>query len=586
MEPSKTTDTQLLDTIGDLVSLWNNYNTDEKKHVRDKIQHYITNHLPAHIKAYEETYQQREERKKSLETMSDEFIETFLHKNKFYYNHSIDMFFYYNDIKYAVINEDDIQHKILSEITAISNKTDLMPWKYKIKNQIIKKIKERELFKSIPESKTIQNVLAHLHPALFSTRDEAKYFLTVIGDVILKKNTWVYFITPKAKTFIKELGNECYALCGCSNFANTFKFKYYEHVYDECRLIDFNDAVSSVSLSASSASSSTKSVSPTLSSLQDVPSASSATTTTNNNIKDNIVDLICIACHYSQRFGCADDFLKRYCKTVSVKSHALFLKSNTEDQLLTKFINHTTEPCSNCVISWKNMMYLWKIYTEELRIPNVFFMNALKTKLAKFIEYSEGEDVFLNRTSKFLPLVSKFLTFWNDKIVINENDPVEELEIDELSTLFNQYIAGSSSPSLGAMVTSSSNFTSTSTSTYTSTFSNPAFEITDQILLELIRHFFPDVSIEDDKNILNVSCKMWAKKEDILTNLERYKDACITQKLITAQPLYNAYEFYCSQMYMNRKLAVSKRYFERFFTEYYGNYLDKEGLICVDWWDT
>lgn len=211
-------------------------------------------------------------------------------------------------------------------------------------------------------------------------------------------------------------------------------------------------------------------------------------------------------------------------------------------------------------------MYLWKIYIEELRIPNVFFMNALKSKLAKFIDYSEGEDAFLNRTSKFLPLVSKFLSFWNDKIVINEHDPVEELEIDELSTLFNQYIAGSSSPSLGT--------------------SNTAFEITDQILLELVRHFFPDVSIEDDKNILNVSCKMWAKKEDILINLERYKDACITQKLITAQPLYNAYEFYCSQMYMNRKLAVSKRYFERFFTEYYGNYLDKEGLICVDWWDT
>ena len=41
---------------------------------------------------------------------------------------------------------------------------------------------------------------------------------------------------------------------------------------------------------------------------------------------------------------------------------------------------------------------------------------------------------FLNITSKHLPLVGKFISFWNENIRCNHTEI--ELEIDELSTLF------------------------------------------------------------------------------------------------------------------------------------------------------
>ena len=43
-------------------------------------------------------------------------------------------------------------------------------------------------------------------PSLFSSKTEAKYFLTILGDNILKKDTGiVHFITIKSKYFLKSL---------------------------------------------------------------------------------------------------------------------------------------------------------------------------------------------------------------------------------------------------------------------------------------------------------------------------------------------------------------------------------------------
>ena len=53
---------------------------------------------------------------------------------------------------------------------------------------MIKKIKCQNLFSIIPNSDTIQNCLNLLIPNIFSNKQEAKYFLTIIGDCILKKN--------------------------------------------------------------------------------------------------------------------------------------------------------------------------------------------------------------------------------------------------------------------------------------------------------------------------------------------------------------------------------------------------------------
>ena len=166
--------------------------------------------LPTALSNYEVTLQERSERKNALSTTADEFIEQFLSddSNKYYYNSAIDLFFAYNrnTMKYELIEEDEI---VQVTLLALNEYEDLKPWKYRIKNQIIKRIKEeKELLNSMPESHTIQKVLALFIPSVFKSRDAVKHFLIILGDIFYKKNVNLYFITSKAKRFIKELSSE------------------------------------------------------------------------------------------------------------------------------------------------------------------------------------------------------------------------------------------------------------------------------------------------------------------------------------------------------------------------------------------
>lgn len=567
-------DPRLEDIIENIKGIWNTHESVRNDHILDKLYNHIKHQLPTIIKTYHDAHQMREERKKSLETMSDEYTETFLNKNKYYYNHAIELFFQYDNIKYSIINEDDIHHKILSDIT--QNYEQLIAWKYKIKNIIVKRIKERDLLKSIPESKTIQNVINVLIHVIFQSRDHAKYFLTIIGDIILKKNTNIYLINPKAKSFIKSISQEGCALFGVSNIMTTFKLKYYDHAYDDCRLIDFLDSVSTFDTSII------------------------------QRFKEVVIDFFCVAAHYSQRFLSADDFLRRHCKVPSLKSHALFLKNNTEMHIIETFLNYATEPTpssNNCFISWKNMLYLWKVYIDEHRLPNVFFNNALKMALITYCEKHGGNaiiddagagagagspvlspvtmspttphselkgikysgqhnDVFLNITSKYLPIVNKFISFWSELLFVSDEEI--ELEIDELSTIFNNYLCFPNQQTL--------------------TQGTQGQQCSDHAILGLVRHYYPDISIEDDKYLINVGCKLWDKKNHLLGYLDKYRITTDSSQQKTPLPLYNAYEEYCSEMYTNSANAVSKRYFEKFFNQNYPAYVNKDGFISVDWW--
>jgi len=477
--------------------------------------------LPATMDAANQARDDKEQRKKMLLTASDEFIEQFLNESpQYYYNPNVELFFVYDadaECNYSVINEDDILHPIL---TKISCNRELMPWKYKIKNQVLRRIKDRDLLSSIPESQTIQRTLNMLCPTLFRTRDCAKYFLTVLGDVLLKKTVCtsdvlmepIYIATPKARQFIKGLSQECVTLFGTS-LLSAFKFKFYEYAFSECRLLDMND----VAMDAFSPP-----------------------------FKHRLIDIFCVAAHYSQRYDNAELFLNKQCKDTVTHHRVLYLKYHSEDQLIAKFVE-TCEPSpqSNMSITWKNMMYLWKVFIEEERIPNVFFAHALKARLMQHVpNYSETADSFLQLTSKHLPLVARFKDFWTQTIALNPNDECE-LEIDEFTALFKQYHLAQPSPQL------------------------QSHNHTDTAFLGLIRHFYPDVVIENDKHLMQVSCALWDKRGDVLASMQEYATSM--------QPAsYKAYEFYCQQQRLKCKnsagtgshhLIVSKKYFEKIYNE-------------------
>jgi hypothetical protein len=389
-----------------VTALYNKY--ANLPNVRQKLIHHIMDVLPTILENTVQQCKQREERKKSLEEKSDEFIEEFLAKTRYFYNSCTELFFIYSDDKrYEVIKEDNIQHSILTTITA-SHK-DLLPWKYKIKIQIIKRIRENNnILKSIPESETIQNVIRFLTPALFYNKDTVKYFLTVIGDILHKKNSLHYFINSKTFIpFVKELNQECYRYYGI-NLLPHFKFKYYEHTNEDCRLVSVCE----------------------LSNAYDDYFKS--------HIIPHIIDLFCVASHYSTRYVSADLFLDKYCNDYSVINHALYLKHNTNIEIVSRFINATTEECPGYNITCKNMSYLWKIFIEEENIPNIFFNHSLQQLLSTHSEELNlsidtlqlpddvEKTVIKNRTSKHLPFVCSFMSFWNTYIIDFNNAEAEE----------------------------------------------------------------------------------------------------------------------------------------------------------------
>ena len=157
---------------------------------------------------------------------------------------------------------------------------------------------------------------------------------------------------------------------------------------------------------------------------------------THEIILKNIIDIIIVACYYSNRYNNADNFLESLNDSILVE-RILFLKNNTQESIIDKFINSKILSSQNSIISIKNMLYLWKLYLEELKLPYIIPLANLKSLLKHRLKYEPESENFIDYTSNKIPFVSKFLNFWDDTII---EDPHEYyLEIDEICILFKNY---------------------------------------------------------------------------------------------------------------------------------------------------
>ena len=98
-------ETECIDVVKKMFEQYPNVN------MKQKIHHYIKNILPGVCENACQQQKQREERNNVLEEKSDEFIEEFIAKTRFFYYSPTDLFFTYSDEKiYEVVKEDNIQH--------------------------------------------------------------------------------------------------------------------------------------------------------------------------------------------------------------------------------------------------------------------------------------------------------------------------------------------------------------------------------------------------------------------------------------------------------------------------------------------
>lgn len=504
--------------------------------------------LPAVLDAEQKKYDERISRINELTIEHDNFHKVFLSKHQYYYMPYNNLYYEYDGKTYKVIKDDEIHHHLLSTIT---DEGKLISWKHKTKHNMIRAIKERNLLKSVPETYTIQNVLSFLN-TIFETKSESKYFLTVIGDCILKKNSsLLFFVNPFTKKFVSFIDSIAYITTG-NSIINNFVSKYHDtHNMSSYRLIKTNNSISS------------------------------------EIIKDVLnkigIDFLCVATHYSDRYGNSDNYLNTASETET--KYTLFFTNNTIEQIVDSFINQCVEKTNNTSetiykLTWKNMHYIWKHFLSSINVPNMIYTSNLKIFLKSKIPFiEEGNDIcFTNVTSKFLPAVSNFISFWEKHItVVDTLDSVfdDEYEIDEIVTLYKQFIQNTNA-----------NYTTNSTQ-------NVNHNITDEEVIKIISHYFsPYVEVIERKYVTNIKCNLWSKTEDIIHYLNNYKINKIsiletmTEDIISFDDLYKSYRSYCQALVVVEKtvcLIVSKQYFEKFLLYYLNEFIKFDKFVSTEW---
>jgi len=511
----------IVKTINDLFVTYS-----DNSYMLQRLNTHLTN-LPALLEQESKRYDERILRINELILEQENFNKVFLSKHQYYYMPYNNIYYEYDGKSYKIVKDDDIHHNLLSTIT---DEGKLVPWKHKTKQNIIKQIKDRSLFKSIPDTYTIQNVLGFLQ-TIFPTKNDAKYFLTVIGDCILKKNSenLLYFVSSSTKKFITIIDSIGYITTG-NSIMNHFISKFHEtHKISLYRLIKTNE-ISKIDI------------------IKD----------TLNNIG---IDLLCVAAHYSDRYTNSDNYLKSKTEN-SIQNYVLYFLDNSMEKIVDDFVSQCIEQVNtDSNISWKNMHYIWKLYLSSINIPNMVYSNNLQSILStKLINTNEnGSIIFLNITSKFLPNVSSFLTFWEKHVSISqENNVDEEFEIDELSTLYKNSDLKNS-------------------------------QLSDANMIKMIYHYFsPQVEIIDNKFITNIKCNLWSKHDDINEFLDTYKNNMIKEPdlLVSFDDLYQGYKlFFKAKGLVEQKVMpiVSKQFFEKFISNQLQLYIKFDKFVSSEW---
>lgn len=478
------------------------------------------------------------------------FISTYLNKNKHFFHSSNEKLFSYDGKHYSEVSEDDILHDICSNISHDRNPL-LMNWKHKTKVSVLKKIKENPLTKSIPESDTIQNVLQLFYSHICSTKAEAKFILTVLGDNILKKNTaHIHFISPSSKDFFKKLNLISIEMFN-TQCNQTFKYKHHEKHFgqqSECRLIPTVENAQNHSWHR-----------PTL---------------------EYSLDILCVAVHYSHKHGNSDDFLTNQ-DDVDLEKYVLWLKNQNPNEMVETFIKEylidyeKDDPVSihsspieesfllqhlplwdekdEKVLSWKEIHYLWRDFLNIHKLPQNLYNNLTKQIFVETMyphKYDAQLDRFTDLGSSHIPVIQKFLKFWSDTTVEEVNN---EIEIEETAQLFKRW-----SHNRG---TNHKNNT-----------------LKESKILDILAYFHPELEIHENKFIYGVRNIMWDKGMDIDLAFGALKEVS------NPVSIYDAYLFYFrfykdKDIVKFKKMFVSKLYFEKYIRIRYP--VDDLGYITI-----
>lgn len=519
-------------------------------YVFSKMHNYVCWKLPAVIEDMKRANEERKARNDILSTEQDTFINAFLNTNQYFHCSLTDRYFLYDGIHYQLRREDDVLHHILTTITKEHNA--LIPRKPQTKVYVMKRVKESNPLKSTPESVTIQLVLDALCPAFFTTKHAAKYFLTIIGDHLLKKTDEAthYFASPKAKDFLRELGSISQNLFGV-NATALFKHKYHYHAYKTIRLVKFGDTAGVDAVWRSI-------------------------------LSENAVDLCCVAAHYSGRYESADQYLEQYADEPELVRYALYFRGKQAKDVVEEFVadyllvsNVPTAAAEIPAVSLYTMDYLWKKYLKDRQFPAVLGPPAVTNMIVEQIpaaNYDHENKQFIGVSSPHLLMIERFHRFWEECVVDDfpsdsqgsqsrsdcfaaHNAPLgtafalDEYEIDEMTAMYREW-------------------------------SGCTFRMTDSQMLDLIR-FYKKVDIVDGKYVQGLRCSLWDKQTELDRFFENLREG--REDIISFYDAYNAYKTKRNMECVGGKRIISKPYFEKYIFITFADFVLDGKMLSCEW---
>jgi hypothetical protein len=449
--------------------------------------------------------------------------------NQYFYINSTDSFVKYDGKHYIINNEDDIWHAIYTYLKGCN--ADL---KQQVKNNVIKYIKTKSIFKSIPESKTIQDVIKFLYPLIFSSKEEAKYFLSIIGDNItgnkINSASIIHYLSYESKSFVDAIYNNIHDYVDIGYFP-TIKWRCYRHNFQHCRMLKFNKTVISNDC-------------------------------WNLFIKNNILDIVAVAAHYSERYNGSENYVTQHLLDAKIKNHIFYLKDKTEDDVVNDFVKayifKLPENNTQIVlpVSWDMVYFVWKMYLAENNYPNFLFIEPLKKNIKSKFDFDEYQNVFTSVSSHAFDKIIKLQSFWRETIM-NEDQPFCDYEIGEICNLYRQWLHNEDTNLL----------------------------IDQETMISVLQHFYPKIFIMDNKYVKNIKCNLWCKWQDINLWIDHYKT--IYDKEILTISISALYHLYCNfkKNSVGQNNSVSKDYFTKYLKSIISLKFFDENLLNQSYFD-
>jgi hypothetical protein len=342
------------------------------EYMKQKLENYITN-LPELMKSIEEDYCKKEEKKRQVIKLREDFINDFTRFFPFFYVSQTDL---YIEKELNNISEDYIVHLISSKL-----EKPLVSSKHKITQGILKKIKETHLFQAPIDAYMLKKIIQQMP----FPKQQSVYFLTIVGDILLNKDPLIYFMDASYKQYLKMLNQSIYFILNKS-ILDVFKHKYHDHKYSSCRIL--------------------------------------AGTCPEYEMTDSIRTIVA-SIHLSNKYGNSDGFIKS--GDCSFSESALLLSTHTPDSLIQQFLTTYLVKEEGQTMTYKDVYFLWKLFLKENSLPFVLSQQNFKSSISYLCE----GDICMMTTTMQMPLL-KIKQFWEKYIVYDEDSYYELQELVEL----------------------------------------------------------------------------------------------------------------------------------------------------------